>query len=856
MADVPRTPVRESVLRFGGYGDDGSEGGNDGFGVVAGTGSRGDRPEAEPMTPRGRNDTVVVDGLSPLSPDGMASPPGHTPYSSSAFQQQRGRPHRSVGDSSPSASDFHRSHSSSELEGYAAGGGDLDNSLAYDVFGSGGEGGDVFFQNGTRSDGLARRRGPGATAGGARGLPDHLRSPLEGKKDELNGLFGTHKWKGHLSKRPLEERSEVVKQLYQDDPLLPSSTWRDTTISVGNVLYAVFFAWIALVYLLVGGLMCLTVVGRVYWPFCSTLARYFAWPFGKYVLRAVSRDVNSDADHHHGRNHEAIPLLLASDGKKTPAADAASSSSTSMASANAAAAAAATTSSPNPYQHDSTAAYFAWCFFVPLLWLVHGLALFACTFAVVTMPMAKLHWRTLRELLYVNPHKLTVGGTTTGPTAGSEIVVCVFSAVNIFYYKYSLAGMNIVLVNLLAFVILSICFGYIPFLRSLVDSSTIFIMSLLSIIPLAYYIGMAISSISAQSTYAVGAVLNATFGSIVELLLYFTALRKGLSALVIASLTGSLLATMLFIPGICMIIGGLKFKEQRFNMRSAGISSSLLFVSVAGAYSPSLFHRVFGAHDLACSVCLFTNGSTALSVPEQVFTPTANLTGWNCMQCHRQESYFWDDPVYLERTRPLVFGCASLLPVAYIVGLIFTLSTHSAEIYSESPDASHGAVWSRRLSSVILLVATVLMGAVAESLVDTIQDVISSLGVSEIFIGASVIALIPDIAEVVNGIQFARQNNIALSIEVGSSIAVQVCLIQMPVLVLLSEVFKRKNSETFTMIFNDVYIWTVFVGVIVMNYTFQDGKSDYFQGTTLVIVYCMLMLIIYFTPEIDVVPPA
>ncbi len=62
----------------------------------------------------------------------------------------------------------------------------------------------------------------------------------------------------------------------------------------------------------------------------------------------------------------------------------------------------------------------------------------------------------------------------------------------------------------------------------------------------------------------------------------------------------------------------------------------------------------------------------------------------------------------------------------------------------------------------------------------------------------TILAVAPDIAEVVTGIQFALQNNVGLSIEVGSSVAVQVCLIQMPVLVLISEVIMKKNSERFT----------------------------------------------------------
>ena len=47
------------------------------------------------------------------------------------------------------------------------------------------------------------------------------------------------------------------------------------------------------------------------------------------------------------------------------------------------------------------------------------------------------------------------------------------------------------------------------------------------------------SSLSAQTSFSVGAVLNATFGSIIELILYFSALFGGLSDVVQASVTGS-----------------------------------------------------------------------------------------------------------------------------------------------------------------------------------------------------------------------------------------------------------------------------------------------------------------------------
>jgi Ca2+:H+ antiporter len=67
-----------------------------------------------------------------------------------------------------------------------------------------------------------------------------------------------------------------------------------------------------------------------------------------------------------------------------------------------------------------------------------------------------------------------------------------------------------------------------------------------------------------------GAVINATFGSIIEIILYAVALVSGKSALVEGALIGSILAGVLLMPGCSMISGAVKRKEQRFNAKSAG----------------------------------------------------------------------------------------------------------------------------------------------------------------------------------------------------------------------------------------------------------------------------------------------
>jgi Ca2+:H+ antiporter len=98
----------------------------------------------------------------------------------------------------------------------------------------------------------------------------------------------------------------------------------------------------------------------------------------------------------------------------------------------------------------------------------------------------------------------------------------------------------------------------------------LFIMSLASVIPLSYFIGMAVASISAQSSAGMGSVINATFGSIIEIILYAIALKEGHGLIVEGSIIGSLIAGVTLMPGVSMVSGAFKRKEQKFNAKSAG----------------------------------------------------------------------------------------------------------------------------------------------------------------------------------------------------------------------------------------------------------------------------------------------
>jgi len=98
----------------------------------------------------------------------------------------------------------------------------------------------------------------------------------------------------------------------------------------------------------------------------------------------------------------------------------------------------------------------------------------------------------------------------------------------------------------------------------------LFTLSLVSVIPLSYFIGMAVASISAQSSAGYSAVINDTFGSINEIILYAITLVQGKGKVAEGSIIGSLMAGVLLMPGVSMISSGLKRKEQKFNAKSAG----------------------------------------------------------------------------------------------------------------------------------------------------------------------------------------------------------------------------------------------------------------------------------------------
>ncbi|KAJ5067012.1 cation/h exchanger protein [Anaeramoeba ignava] len=628
------------------------------------------------------------------------------------------------------------------------------------------------------------------------------RLTLEDRHKQLNMLFGVKPWKSHIQKKDIQTHSAVYKSLLDSPSNVENKgiEKENKLFTFGNILWVILFGWwLSLVYLFTALIMLITIVGRKYSRTSLILAGYIIWPFGKYLEKKQTINEKSTQE---------------------------------------------------------KASRIIWLSFpAPLLAISHGACMLINWFIVVFIPMGKVNY-ALIKVIFQYPELVHVSNAfSSTPNLESKPILLTVRAVNGNYYKYSISGVNIMLINLIPFVIISILFGLlIPEDKPLGNPLFIFFCCLLSTIPCAYFIGLAISSLSAQSTFAVGAVLNASFGSIVELILYFFSVRKHLISLVRSAVTGSLMGTMLLLPGLSMIFSGIKYKEQSFNTIAAGVSSVLLLISVIGGFIPTVYYQTYAKYELKCANCN--------TLPSGEF---------DCEGCNYKEHDLDHDTNYTHGAKPLMYVCAVILPIAYFVGLIYTLKTH-AHIYDQQyfvnrenerknralsgektkkGESGHDAPeWSRPKCIIILLIATVIFATVAEILSNKIEPSLKKLGLSEGFVGLTFIALIPNTAEFVNAIQFALQKNIPLSIEIGSSAAVQIALIQIPVLVLFTAVAGGGHVKTsYTLIFSTLDVFSVIFAVIILNYISARGRANYFEGFALVAIYVLFLSAFYFVPE-------
>src|SRR6187399_2346866 len=324
----------------------------------------------------------------------------------------------------------------------------------------------------------------------------------------------------------------------------------------------------------------------------------------------------------------------------------------------------------------------------------------------------------------------------------------------------------------------------------------LFVLSVLAIVPLAALLSHATESVAAKTGDAVGGLLNATLGNLTELVIALTALRAGQYMLVKASIAGAIVTNTLFMLGASFLLGGLKHHTQEFNRVSARMQAGMLFLATIALLVPSAVADADSASGTA-----FTN---KLSV-----------------------------------------GLAVLLILAYTLGMLFSLKTHRELFGSESHGEEGEEPWPIRMALGTLAGVTVLVALVSEIFVESVQEAAVSFGMTQAFVGFIVVALVGGAAEMASAFSGARKNRLDLSVGIALGSASQIALFVAPVLVLLSYVMGPTPM--------DLQFWpgaVVMVLIATMTATLvtNGGRSAWFLGTLLLMVYLIFAMTLYLLP--------
>ena len=247
---------------------------------------------------------------------------------------------------------------------------------------------------------------------------------------------------------------------------------------------------------------------------------------------------------------------------------------------------------------------------------------------------------------------------------------------------------------------------------------------------------------------------------------------------------------------LCRGVGGMKYERQKFNQTAAGLGASLLLLSAVGLIIPALFHLTASDRGIAVE-------------------------------------------------RELSLEISLVLFAIYIMSLVFSLRTHRHVYQGEHETSASGEkLWSRGRAVAVLTASTVMVAAMSELLVGALEHAAATLGLTQVFVGVILVALVGNAAEHSTAVMVAMKNkmDLALSIAVGSSL--QIALLVAPVLVFCSYLF----GTPLDLIFTPFEVAAVTISVLIVGFVSMDGESHWMEGVMLVGVYAMLAMAFYFLP--------
>ncbi|KAK8845503.1 calcium/proton exchanger [Kwoniella newhampshirensis] len=170
-------------------------------------------------------------------------------------------------------------------------------------------------------------------------------------------------------------------------------------------------------------------------------------------------------------------------------------------------------------------------------------------------------------------------------------------------------------------------------------------------------------------------------------------------------------------------------------------------------------------------------------------------------------------------------------------------SDSSSEVYVDEDGTVHVQPKVRFMFAMgMLCVMTGLAGLTAECLVGSIDGLTETGNVSREFVGLILLPVIGNSVEHITAVTVSVKDklNLSMSIAVGSSIQVSLCLL--PILVLIGWAI----GQPMLLFFDTFETIALVISVLLVNFAISDGRTNYLEGFVMMMAYLSIALVCWF----------
>jgi len=320
-----------------------------------------------------------------------------------------------------------------------------------------------------------------------------------------------------------------------------------------------------------------------------------------------------------------------------------------------------------------------------------------------------------------------------------------------------------------------------------VGELTSFVLAGAALIPLSWLIGEATDNLARHTGPGIGGFLNATFGNAPELIIAIIAVSRGLTAIVRASLVGSIASNLLLVLGFTLLFG----QRGSIDRRSAYISLSLVGFTtvVALAAAAPGFHGDPDRRSLA-----------ALSLPVAV--------------------------------------------LLLAVGVIVTRYALRRQWQLFRPAEPEGTGWSLPAALVVLGAATIATAVVSETLVSALRAFAYTAHLSEFFVAFVIVAIVGNATEHGSAVLLARRGRVKLATEIPLASSAQIAGLVIPLVALISW-----GLTPLALSFRPIELAAMALAAALPALVLRTGGTTRLGGTILLAAYSALAVAAYLSGD-------